>query len=281
MANDTQKQIIITGPTSGIGKIIALELAGLDVNMVLACRDMGRGQATAQEILQHNAAAVNVEVMQVDTSSQQSIRAFARQYREKHSRLDVLINNAGISRGALPRENSVDGIELTFATNVLGYYLMIHELRDLLVTSAPARIVNVASEFASDLDLDDLQFESRPFDSMKAYAQSKACDRLLTWALARRVAGSNVTVNAMTPGLVTETGLYRNAAPQVMERLRQRGIRTVEQGADTAIWLAADPEVEGVSNKFFYDRKELDCQFRDENAEERLWSICKELTGTN
>ncbi len=219
--------------------------------------------------------------MLVDTSDQQSIRDFAQAYRQKHTRLDVLINNASLSRGMLPKENSVDGIELTFATNVVGYYLLTHQLRDLLVASAPARVVNVASEFASDLDLDDLQFERRPFDSMKAYAQSKACERMLTWALARRVAGSNVTANAMTPGLVTETGLYRNAAPQMMERLRQRSSRTVEQGADTAVWLAASSDVEGISGKFFYDRHELECQFRNPDAEERLWGICKELVGMN
>lgn len=280
MENKTEKQIIITGPTSGIGKVIALELAGPAVNLILGCRDSGRGEQAAEEILRRTPAA-NVEVMLVDTSSQRSIRDFAHYYREKHSRLDVLINNASLSRGMLPRENSVDGIELTFATNVLGYYLLIHELRELLVASAPARIVNVASEFASDLDLDDLQFERRPFDSMKAYAQSKACERMLTWALARRVAGSNVTANAMTPGLVTETGLYRHASPQVLDRLRQRSSRTVEQGADTAVWLAVSPEVEGLSGKFFVDRSELECQFRNQDAEERLWKICKELTGSD
>ena len=280
MENQTEKQIIITGPTSGIGKVIAHELAGEGVNLVLACRNMGRGEQTAQEILRSKPTA-KVEVMLVDMSSQQSIRDFARQYHEKYTRLDVLINNASLSRGMLPKENSVDGIELTFATNVVGYYFLTHQLRDLLVASAPARVVNVASEFASDLDLDDLQFETRPFDSMKAYAQSKACERMLTWALARRVMGSNVTANAMTPGLVTETGLYRNAAPQMMERLRQRSTRTVEQGADTAVWLAESAEVQGVSDKFFYDRREVDCQFRNKDAEERLWGICKELTHTN
>ena len=273
------KQIIITGPTSGIGKVMALELAGPGVNVTLACRDLGRGQQLAAEIWQAKPDA-SLEISLLDTSSQQSIRDFARRYRESHTHLDVLINNASLSRGVLPKENSVDGVELTFATNVVAYYLLVHQLREVIVASAPARIINVASEFASDLDLDDLQFERRPFDSMKAYAQSKACDRLLTWALARRVAGSNVTANAMTPGLVTETGLYRNAAPEMLSRLRQRGGRTVEQGADTAIWLATSPEVEGVSDKFFFDRQPLECQFRNQENEERLWAICKELTGT-
>jgi NAD(P)-dependent dehydrogenase (short-subunit alcohol dehydrogenase family) len=148
-----------------------------------------------------------------------------------------------------------------------------------LKKSAPARIINVASVFASDLDLDDLQFERRPFESSKAYAQSKACDRLLTWALARRLEGSGVTANAMTPGLITETGLYRNSAPELIARLTQySGGRTSAQGADTAVWLASAPELEKVSSKFFEDREELPCEFRNRNAEEKLWQICEEFT---
>ena len=190
----------------------------------------------------------------------------------------MLINNAAGNPGTLPKINSVDGIELTFATNVVGYYLLTQELLDVLKKSAPARIINVASTYASDLDLDDLQFEHRPFESFKAYAQSKACDRLLTWALARRVEGSGVTANAMTPGLITETGLYRNAAPELVGRLSQySGGRTSAQGADTAVWLASDSEVEGLSDKFFEDRKELPCEFRNKKSEEKLWSICKGL----
>jgi NAD(P)-dependent dehydrogenase (short-subunit alcohol dehydrogenase family) len=216
--------------------------------------------------------------MKIDASSQKSIREFAREFRRKYRRLDVLINNAAGNRGTLPKINSVDGIELTFATNVVGYYLLTHELRDMLVKSAPARIINVASGYASDLDLDDLQFERRPFEAFKSYAQSKACDRLLTWALARRVEGSGVTANAMTPGLITETGLYRNAEPELVGRLTQySGGRTSAQGADTAVWLASDSEMEGVSNKFFEDRKELPCEFRNKKSEEKLWEICKEL----
>ena len=133
--------------------------------------------------------------------------------------------------------------------------------------------------FASDLDLDDLQFERRRFESSKAYAQSKACDRMLTWALARRLEGSGVTVNAMTPGLITETGLYRNATPELVERLTQySGGRTSVQGADTAVWLASAPELEGMSGKFFEDREELPCEFRNKRNEEKLWRICEELT---
>jgi len=270
------KLVIITGPTSGIGKEIAIKLGDLGADLILACRDVDRGAQTAEEI-SNRTGSTSTEVMYIDTSTQRSIRDFARQYRGRHSRIDVLINNAGINRGMQPRQNSIDDIELTFATNVLGYFLLTRELIDCLKASAPARIVNVASQFASDLDLADLQFERRPFDSVKAYAQSKACDRLLTWALARRLEKTGVTANAMAPGLVTETGLYRNAPPELMVRLRQRGGRSVAQGADTAVWLASSSEVEGISGKFFEQRHEIPCEFRNMKVEEKLWGICESL----
>ena len=273
------KHVIITGPTSGIGKEIALQLGALGANLVLACRDVARAKQTADEIARHTGAQ-HIAVMQIDTASQQSIREFAHQYREKYSQLDVLVNNAGMNRGMHPRVNSVDGIELTFATNVLGYFLLTQELLDLLKASAPARIVNVASQFASDLDLDDLEFERRPFESAKAYAQSKACNRLFTWALARRLKGTQVTANAMAPGLIADTGLYRDAPPELVARLRQRSGRTIAQGADTAVWLASSPDVEGVSGDFFADRKKIPCEFKNKTAEEKLWTICEGLVKT-
>ncbi len=271
------KRVVITGPTSGVGKEIAMELSALGAEIILACRDLKKGNKTAAEITKRT-GSTKLSVMKVDTSSQKSIREFAREFRKKYRRLDVLINNAAGNRGTLPKINSVDGIELTFATNVVGYFLLTNELLPLLEKSAPARIVNVASTFASDLDLDDLQFERRPFESFKAYAQSKACNRLFTWALARRLDGNGVTANAMTPGLITETGLYRNAASELVNRLTQySGGRTSKQGADTAVWLASDSEMEGVSNKFFEERKELPCEFRNKKDEEKLWSICEGL----
>jgi NAD(P)-dependent dehydrogenase (short-subunit alcohol dehydrogenase family) len=271
------KRVVITGPTSGVGKEVAIQLAALGAELILGCRDLNKGKQTAAEITSQTGSA-KVIVMQLDTSSQASIREFARGVQKKIRRLDVLINNAAGNRGVLGTGKSVDGIEITFATNVLGYFLLTQELLGLLQASAPARIINVASSFASDLDLDDLQFEKRKFESFKAYAQSKACDRLFTWALARRLHGTGVTANAMTPGLITETGLYRNAAPELVSRLTQySGGRTSAQGADTAVWLASAPELESVSNKFFEDREELECEFRNKKDEEKLWNICEGL----
>ena len=274
------KRVIITGPTSGFGKEIAVQLALSGAEIVLACRDVQLGENTADEIARLTGAK-NCVVMQIDTSNQKSIHEFSRQFCKRYSRLDVLVNNAGINRSQ--RQMSADGIELTFATNVLGYFLLMRDLLDLLRTSAPARIVNVASSYASDLDLTDLQFDHRVYEGRKAYAQSKACDRVLTWALARRLDGSGVTANAMAPGLVVNTGLYRDTSPMIRLILRFVSLRfgrSVAQGADTAIWLASSPEVEGVNGKFFDQRQEVSCQFRNVETEEKLWRICEGLTGS-
>jgi len=175
----------------------------------------------------------------------------------------------------LNRLHSVDGIELTFATNVLGYHLLTRELMPLL--SAPARVVVVASTFASDLDLDDLQFQRRPFESLRAYAQSKACNRLLTWALVRRL-GAGVTANAMAPGFVPGTDLSRNLAAETRQAYKERSGRTIAQGADTAVWLATSQAVAGATGALYYNRQKLQCQFRNSAVEERLWAICETLT---
>ena len=274
MAWIKNKRVLITGATSGIGKEVAIGLASLGAHLVLAGRDRSRGDEVAAAI-NAKTGAERAAVMEVDTSDQRSIRAFAGAYRDTYGPLDVLVNNAGV---LLPtRKTSVDGIELTLATNVLGYYLVTTELLDGLRAGAPSRVVNVASTFAGDLDLDDLQFERRPYDGMAAYAQSKACDRMLTWAFARRVQGTAVTVNAMAPGLVLGTSLYRHLTPAAKRGLEQYGSRSLAEGAETAVWLASSPELNGVTGRFFEQGTEIPCQFRDEEVEERLWQTCEQL----
>jgi NAD(P)-dependent dehydrogenase (short-subunit alcohol dehydrogenase family) len=212
-----------------------------------------------------------VLVKEYDAASAPSIAALARSCAADLPRIDVLVNNAGVARGQ--RHVTSDGFELTFATNVLGYHRLSLALLEQLRASAPARIVNVASTFAGDLDLDDLQFERRPYGEMLAYAQSKACNRLLTWALARRLEGTGVTANAMAPGFVPATGLARGLSPDTQRAFAGRTGRTVKEGADTAVWLAASRDIEGVSGRFFYDRRERPCEFRNQAHEERLWLI--------
>jgi NAD(P)-dependent dehydrogenase (short-subunit alcohol dehydrogenase family) len=270
------KLAIVTGATSGIGKEIAAQLASQGAEVLIACRDVHKGQRTVEEIAKRTGND-RLSVMEVDTASRQSIRDFAQKLKASHTHLDVLVNNAGVN--VRRRQTSVDGIELTFATNVLGYFLVTRELLDVLEASAPARIVNVASTFAGNLDLEDLQFERRPYDPIKAYQQSKACNRLFTWALARRLTGTGVTANAMAPGLVF-TGLYRNTPVALRALLRViaafRG-RSIPQGADTAVWLASSPDGASATGRFYELRQERACEFRDEATEERLWTACEKM----
>jgi len=264
------KRVIVTGPTSGIGRQIALDLGARGADLVLACRDMDRGKSVASDIARRGGHA---DVLHVDVSSLQSMRAFAEAFRERYDSLDVLVNNAGTSQGR--RRESVDGIEMTFATNVLGYHVLTRELLSRLPVP-PARIVVVASSFAGDLDFDDLQFRRRRYDALTAYRQSKACNRLWSWALATRLPLGS-TVNAMAPGFVPGTELSRDLPPAIRDAYRERSGRTMEQGADTAVWLATDPAVEGITSRFYSDRREIPCEFRNDAAQERLWRVCEEL----
>jgi NAD(P)-dependent dehydrogenase (short-subunit alcohol dehydrogenase family) len=260
---------LVTGPTSGIGLQIARDLAAMGVRLVLACRDLAKGAAVAAEL--RGIGSPDVMVKELDAASAPSIAALARACAADLPRIDVLVNNAGVASGE--RHVMRDGFELTFATNVLGYHRLSLALLGQLRASAPARIVNVASTFAGDLDLDDLQFERRPYDELQAYAQSKACNRLLTWAMARRVAGSGVTANAMAPGFVPATGLSRGLSPDVRRAYAGRTGRTLKEGADTATWLASSGDVDGVNGCFFFDRRERPCELRNQATEERLWRM--------
>src|SRR5512141_1360984 len=160
MPSMKNKRVLITAPTSGVGREAAQQLAALGAEVILGCRDLARGRQVARDITRLTGSSAVVP-LQVDTSSQASIRHFAREVRSRYRRLHVLINNASGNRGTLPRVDSADGVELTFATNVLGYFLLIEEFLPMLKASAPSRIINVASAFASDLDLDDLEFTRR------------------------------------------------------------------------------------------------------------------------
>jgi NAD(P)-dependent dehydrogenase (short-subunit alcohol dehydrogenase family) len=267
------KVAVVTGPTSGIGTVIARNLAGHGMHVVLAARDADKARALQPDI------GGTTTVLVLDTSSQQSIRDFVASFKARFDRLDVLVNNAGIQQAS--RRVSVDGIELVFATNVLGYHQLTHELRAILVASAPARVVNVASTYAGGLDPTDLQFEHRAFDNIASYKQSKQANRMLSWAWARRFAGTGVTVNACSPGLV-DTGLYREM--QGAGRLFMRALSffigvSAERGADTPTWLASDDAIQGVTGKFFEKRKQRPCTFADEVAEEALFARCDALIG--
>jgi NAD(P)-dependent dehydrogenase (short-subunit alcohol dehydrogenase family) len=258
---------LVTGANAGIGFEIARGLARGGFSVALACRDRAKGE-TARKTIASETRYPDIELLVVDLASQSSIRVAAREFSQTHDALDVLVNNAGTS--SAKRRESPDGVELTFATNVLGYHLLTGQFLELLRRAPSARVINTASMMAYGLELDDVNFKRRRYDASTAYAQSKQADRMLTWALARRLSGTSVTANAFHPGAVN-TALLRALAPGFS------GI-TPAEGADTAIWLATSPNMEGVSGKLWVRRQETPCEFRGRDNEEALWSLCDQMT---
>jgi len=200
-----QRTVLVTGATSGIGLAAARALAAEGVNLIVLGRDEERVRRVRAELVEASANP-RVESAVCDLASAAEIAAFARGFLAGHPELHVLVNNAGVWSSR--RELTPEGHEKTWATNVLGYHRLTRALEPALKAARPARVVNVASRLARDLDLDDLRFERRPWDGVTAYAQSKQANRMWSRALARRLAGSGVTANSMHPGGVN-TGLFR------------------------------------------------------------------------
>ena len=270
------KTCLVTGASAGIGLAATHGLARLGARVVMAVRNPEKGERARRAVM--GATGREVEMAVVDLGSRKSIRAFARDFTARHPTLDVLVNNAGIWSES--RRASPDGVELVWATNVLNYFLVTELLQPQLQAAGKARVVNVASQLAGGLDITDVQFERRPWSGRAAYAQSKQADRMLTWALARRLSGTGVTANAMHPGFVAteifgKGGGLVSLFASLYSKLRGR---RPEEGADTVVWLAASPDAEGRSGLFWIDRQERRCRFRDEAGEEALWALCRDMT---
>ncbi len=276
------KTCMVTGASNGIGKAAALELARTGAELVLVCRDRARGEAAVAEIAAQSGSH-RVDLMLADLSSQAEIRRLASDFLATGRPLHVLLNNAGLMN--TERTLTVDGIETTFAVNHLGYFLLTLLLLDRLKASAPARIVNVASDahrFARGrLDFANLQGE-KSYAAMRNYGQSKLANILFTRELARRLAGSGVTVNCLHPGTVATRfaqnngGFYRFGT-----RLIAPFIRTPAKGAETSVYLCASPEVTGVSGQYFSDKRaKSPAKFaQDDDDARRLWEVSAQMTG--
>jgi NAD(P)-dependent dehydrogenase (short-subunit alcohol dehydrogenase family) len=273
------KTCIVTGASAGIGQAIAQGLAARGAHVVLVCRSRARAEATqlAMRTATGNAA---IDIALADLSSQAAIRHLAQELLRRYPRIHALINNAGVVNMA--RTVTVDGIETVFAVNHLAYFLLTQLLLPRLVESAPARIVNVASDAHhwDTLDFDDLQ-NHRRYRGLKVYGQSKLCNLLFTRELARRIAGTGVTVNSLHPGGVA-TGLGSNNGwwAVLIAKVLKPFLRTADQGADTAIYLTAAPEVANVSGRYFYNRREHrpSRAVPDDEVALRLWQISEQLT---
>ena len=267
------KICLITGANSGHGRAVAAALACTGATIVMACRDAGRAQIACDE-LRRVAATDRISILPLDLSNQRSIRRAVDQFLNEHSSLDVLVNNAGAWWA--DRRVSPDGIELVWATNVVGPYLVTKLLLPALHASATARIVNVSSSYAGGLDLNDVEFKRRAYSGIKAYQAAKQAVRMMTWSLAEKLSGSSVVANALCPGFM-KTNLGRNAPGgfRFMLFLTKPLQTSPERGADTAVWLASSPEARALTNLFFVRRKPAPCAFRDPAARTFLESLCE------
>jgi NAD(P)-dependent dehydrogenase (short-subunit alcohol dehydrogenase family) len=274
------KICLVTGATSGIGLVTARELARQGATVVLVGRDTNKTQTTVEQIKQQTGNN-SVEGLVADLSSQQEVRQLADQFKRRYRQLHVLVNNAGAVYDS--RRESVDGIELTLALNHLSYFLLTNLLLDTMVVSAPARIVNVASDAhrMTSINFDDLQAKQK-YSGFRVYGQSKLANILFTKELARRLQGTNVTTNSVHPGLVA-TGFARNNAGLLnflFGWILRPFARTPEKGAETPIYLASASKVQGMTGLYFSDKQPVTptAAAQDMAAAERLWQVSAELT---
>lgn len=280
VANSMQsKVVLITGATSGIGRVAALELAKMGAQVVIVGRDQARIDETVNEI--KTKAGVTVDWLKGDLSLMSDVRRVAEEFKSKYKRLDVLINNAGAIFAN--RKETAEGYEMTFALNHLNYFLLTELLLDTIKASAPARIVNVSSDahVGAKVNFDDLQsLKNYNIGGMGPYGQSKLMNIVFTRELARRLEGTGVTANCLHPGVVA-TGFGHNnggVMNMVMNVLHLFAL-TSEQGADTIIYLASSPEVEGVTGKYFVKRKvtQSSPESVDDATAKRLWDVSEQM----
>jgi NAD(P)-dependent dehydrogenase (short-subunit alcohol dehydrogenase family) len=275
------KVVVITGATSGIGRIAALKLAAFGARIVLVARDRGRADATLAK-LREAGPGVAHSVHIADLSLIAQTKRAGAEIAAAEPRIDVLINNAG---SVFPnRKLTADGLERTFATNHMAYFVLTHALRDRLSASAPARIVSTASRAHRDqvLDFDDLQL-AKGYSVGRAYGRSKLANILFTRELARRLAGTGVTANCIHPGFVT-TGLGQRPGGLfgAVVRFVFMFAGPPEPGADTIVHVACSPAVDGVTGRYFVPvgkPAEPSVAARDDAAARRLWEESERIAG--
>ncbi len=273
------KTCLVTGGTNGIGQATALDLAKMGARVIIVGRNPAKGAEIVEKIKAESGNR-DVDLLTADLSLMSEVRRLADEFKAKYPRLDVLINNAGAVY--FSRKVTAEGHELTFALNHLNYFLLTNLLLDVLKASAPARIVNVSSDAhqRGSLNFDDLEL-GKGYNAMRAYGQSKLANIVFTYELARRLEGTGVTANVLHPGFV-RSGFARNNGGVInaaMGIIGRFGI-SPEEGAQTSVYLASSPEVEGVSGKYFFKKKAIksNAASYDQSTWTRLWEISEQMT---
>ncbi|KAG9265173.1 dehydrogenase/reductase SDR family member 13-like [Astyanax mexicanus] len=278
------KTVIVTGSNTGIGRETAVDLARRGARVILACRSQSRGEA-ALAIVKRESRSSNVVFMQLDLASLKSVRSFAETFLKTESRLDILINNAGVYL----QGRTEDGLGLMFEVNHLGHFLLTHLLLDRLKECGPSRVVNVSSMLHQHGNLDFNVFNTHKefgagdslMDVMKVYSHSKLCNVLFTHELAKRLQGTNVTCYSLHPGVInTElTRHYSKVLKMVLKPIIRLFSKDLEAGAQTTLYCAVQEGIEGLSGRYFSDCavKEVQPKARDNAVAKKLWELSEKL----
>lgn len=270
---------LITGANSGIGRITALELAKKGFDIVMLCRNLDKARPVREEIKRVSKTG-RVDLLRCDMADFDSVRQVAREVNDRYDHLDVLVNNAGL---LIQKEQySPQGIELTFATNHLGSFLLTNKLLDLLRKGENARIVTVSSaahRFTGGFKLDELA-KPKSYSGLAAYGASKLANILFSKELSTRLLGDGITSNSLHPGVVATNFGSGGGFVSMLTKLARPLFSTPEQGAETSIYLAASPEVEHVTGLYFDSKKPVtpSSDARSDYNAKRLWTISEELT---
>ncbi len=255
-----KKNIIVTGALGAIGKAIARKVASMqDYAVTIIARDENRAVKTVKE-LREAAGNPDIDYLLADLSREVDIRKIAEQWDEP---LHILMNNAATT----PRQRmeTPEGIEMQWATNVLGYAWMIRYFKVHLAKAGSARVVNVASYWAGGLDFDDLEFKRHHYDNDTAYRQSKQADRMITVGFAESLRDEGITINAAHPGDVRS---------KLSNNLGYGGHESPDEGADTPVWVATSQDLEGITGKYFENHRQMSCRFgEDREAVKRLMEM--------
>lgn len=275
--NMAGRTCLITGASGGLGKATALGLARLGASVIMACRDETRGEVDRAEV-EARSGNKDVKLVVLDLASQQSVREMAARFKAECGRLDVLINNASVFKGK--RSVTPEGLETMFGTNHLGHFLLTNLLLEELKASPQARVINITAPSTSKLNFDDLQGE-RKFSALSAFGASKMCNLLFTYDLARRLADTPVTSNALHPGLMKSN--LMSEAPAPIRWLTRLFSSTPERASVSLLYLASSPRLSRVTGKFFKGTKPSasNAYSRDEAVQRRLWDVSARLVGFN